>query len=108
MLHSVLKKIKLLRKERNLSQQDVAFVLNMNQSSYAKIENGINKISLENLIKLAEFYSIDITMFFYCQKEILVVEKTNNIQNLLLQLNGKNQNDIQELKNILLSIHDKI
>ncbi len=46
-------RLKLLRKEKGLTQAEVAKVLNTNQSQYGKYENGKTNLSIENAKKLA-------------------------------------------------------
>lgn len=50
--------IKLLRKNRKLSQEDVAKSLGLTRSSYSGYENGVAEPSLENLIRISDYYKI--------------------------------------------------
>ncbi len=50
--------LKLLRKHRDMSQEDVAQQLEMTRSSYSGYENGVAEPSIENLVKLNTFYKI--------------------------------------------------
>ena len=56
----VLQHLKQLRKEKKYTQNYVSNFLGIARGSYAKIENGINKINLENTIKLANLYNVTI------------------------------------------------
>lgn len=56
----VLQHLKELRKEKKYTQKYVSNFLGMSRGSYAKIENGINKINLENALKLANLYNVTI------------------------------------------------
>lgn len=47
-----------IRTSRNLSQEDVAAVLNTTQQQYSKYENGYNEIPVRHVITLCKFYSI--------------------------------------------------
>ncbi len=49
--------LKRLRKERDLSQADVARVLQCTQVAYGMYESGKRRLSIENLIKLANYYN---------------------------------------------------
>lgn len=53
-------RLKLLRKEKGLTQAEVAKVLNTNQSQYGKYENGKTNFSIENAKKLAEYYEVSV------------------------------------------------
>ena len=48
--------LKFLRKERNLTQEDVAKVLNITRQAYNRYENDQRELSLDMLCKLADFY----------------------------------------------------
>ena len=52
------KKIKDLREDNDLTQAEVAKILNISQRGYSHIETGNNDISTENLIKLAKLYNV--------------------------------------------------
>lgn len=45
-----------LRKQHGLTQQDLADRLGMSRQKYARIENGVNDITLNLLVKLAEIF----------------------------------------------------
>ena len=51
-------RLKKLRKEKGLTQADLAKVLNTNQSQYGKYENGKTNLSLENAKILAEYFGV--------------------------------------------------
>lgn len=50
------KRIKQLRQEMNLSQEQLAEKLNVSQNMIAKIECGLRRPSVDFLIELAEFF----------------------------------------------------
>ena len=52
--------LKLLRKRKKLSQEDVAKSLNLTRSSYSGYENNVAQPSLENLILLSGFFKISV------------------------------------------------
>ncbi len=53
-----MKRLKELRKEKNLSQAELAEFINMSQTGYSQYERTTRKISLETLKNLADFYNI--------------------------------------------------
>ena len=53
-------RLKVLRKEKGLTQVDLAKVLNTNQSQYGKYENGKTNLSLENAKILSEYFGVSI------------------------------------------------
>ena len=54
------KRIKQLRKEMNLSQDQLAEKLNVSQNTIAKIECGLRRPSIDFTIELAEFFETSI------------------------------------------------
>ena len=52
------RRLKDLREDHDLSQNDIAKYLFCSQSAYSRIENGIHDIPSIYLIKLAIFYSV--------------------------------------------------
>lgn len=64
MVNGVCEKIRLLRIEKNYSQEYIATMLNMSQSYYGRIENGKSTISVECLFKILFVLEADCTTFF--------------------------------------------
>ncbi|OOF54876.1 helix-turn-helix domain-containing protein [Rodentibacter genomosp. 2] len=58
---SVQDKIRGLREQNRLSQEEMAERLNMSPSGYAKIERGETKLYLEKLEQIAQVFNLDIT-----------------------------------------------
>lgn len=50
----IYEKIRMLRLEKNLSQENIASILNISQPAYQKIECGKTEISAKKLLKLSE------------------------------------------------------
>ena len=67
-------KIRTIREEKKIKQLDIAVRLGIEQSTYAKIENGQIKITVERLFILAKILDVPITYFF---EDIGVNEKNN-------------------------------
>ena len=54
------KRIKDLREDKDLSQKEIAKILNMSQTGYSKYEVGTNDIPTKILIKLVQFYNTSV------------------------------------------------
>lgn len=52
------KRLKDLREDNDLKQEEVAKILNTTKQSYSNYERGYRKLSIEDLIKLADFYNV--------------------------------------------------
>ncbi len=58
-------RLKELREDRDLSQTDLARILNMSQPGYSKYEVGTRSIPIDILEKLADFYDANIDYILY-------------------------------------------
>mgnify|MGYP002519022385 FL=1 len=53
-------RIRNLREDRDLKQQDLADYLNCSQVCYSRYENGQRDIPLETISKIADFYNVSV------------------------------------------------
>lgn len=53
-----LKRLKDLREDNDLTQKEIAIMLNMKQQQYSRYENGEYELPLSCLIKLAKYYNV--------------------------------------------------
>jgi len=51
-------RLKELRKEKELTQQDIADLLKVAKTTYSSYEQGLNKPSIDTLLILAKFYNV--------------------------------------------------
>lgn len=51
-------RLKQLREEKQLTQKEIADLLNIKQNTYSQYETGVHQIPIEFLIKLARFYGV--------------------------------------------------
>ena len=56
----VYSRIRDLREDRDLKQQDLADYLNCSQVCYSRYENGHRDIPLETISKIADFYNVSV------------------------------------------------
>ena len=54
-----LARIRALREDHDYTQAYIASLLNIGQRTYSDYESGKTRIPLESMIKLAEFYNVD-------------------------------------------------
>ncbi len=83
MNNGIADKLVKLRKEFNLSQEDLAKELNLSRQAISKWERGESSPDIDNIIKLAKFYSVSFNYLFgednkqpskIIEKEIIVKE----------------------------------
>ena len=59
------RRIRILRKDRNLTQAELAASVGIQQSDLCRMENGDYKVSLETLFKILSIFQINIAEFFH-------------------------------------------
>ncbi|MFR7820586.1 helix-turn-helix domain-containing protein [Candidatus Pseudoruminococcus sp.] len=57
-------RIKELRKNKDISQEKFALLINMDRTYYASVESGKRNISLENIKKIANGFNISLEELF--------------------------------------------
>ena len=57
---NVYERIRALREDKDLSQSDIAKMLNISQSTYSRYENGNLDIPTEILISLSKYYDVSV------------------------------------------------
>lgn len=65
-----LKRLKDLREDKDLLQKQIAIVLEITRQQYGLYESGQRTITLEKLIKLAEFYNTSIDYILELTDEV--------------------------------------
>lgn len=56
----VYKRIRDLREDKDMTQQQMADILHINRRTYSAYENGINSMTPETLCKIADFHNTSI------------------------------------------------
>lgn len=90
-------RLKELRKEKGLTQAELAKVLNTNQSQYGKYENGKTNLSLENSKILADFFGVSTPYLLGFETKIAINTNTE----IFKQLKSINQLKSQLLSELL-------
>ena len=70
-------RLKDIREDRELTQTQIALILNMKQQQYARYESGINEIPFSYIIKLATFYNVPIDYLANLTDEIKPYKRKN-------------------------------
>jgi transcriptional regulator with XRE-family HTH domain len=96
MLHH---KLKMLRKERGLSQHKVADAIHLTQNAYSNIETGKTKIDIDRLKKLAEFYNKQLTELLEIPD--IVFDTNNNVTKLITDLEEQLKTKDDQIKQLL-------
>lgn len=68
-----LKRIKAYRAYNDMSQQDIAVVLNITKSSYALKEQGVTEFTSSEIGKMAEIFEVDPGDLFRRDKQLAYI-----------------------------------
>ena len=60
--------LKVIRKESNLTQEDVARMLGLTRQAYSHKEKGIRKFSIEEALALSDIFNTDVRNIFLNKK----------------------------------------
>ena len=61
-------KLRPLREEHHLTQQQLANALHMSQNAYSLLENGKTKLDQQRLQQLSDYFNIQVHEFFDCRE----------------------------------------
>lgn len=87
-------KIKLIRTENKLTQEQVANALGITRSAYCGYEIGRRKMSTEMLEKLAKFYRVSINTFFNSDVKTLNDSEHYNEKSMYLSSLSKDEREL--------------
>jgi len=62
------KRLRDLREDRDLTQEDIARILGTSQTMYARYERGASELPIRHLTALADFYKVS-TDYILCRTE---------------------------------------
>lgn len=81
------RKIRRLRKERKLTQNELALRIGIQQSDLSRIERGEYRVSLDTLFRMLAEFKVSVSEFFdennggaVGPREVLMVQQFNNLQ----------------------------
>ena len=73
------RRIRDIREDNDLTQQQIAEILGTSQTMYARYERGANELPIRHLIRLAEYYRLS-TDYLLGVEQKQNVEQIKNIQ----------------------------
>ncbi|OOF85545.1 helix-turn-helix domain-containing protein [Rodentibacter ratti] len=96
-------KIKLLREDRQWTQEEMAQKLSMTTKGYAKIERGETISNLPRIEQIAEVFDMDICeLLAYGEEGKVYINNTdNNLTNSFISL-GNSSDEVQRLQQTIL------
>lgn len=102
------KNIKNIRKNRGITQQQLADLINMHRSNYSKVETGQREISISALAKIAKYFNVSVDDLIQNKNEIPQEIEIKNIGlsekiKLIEQLEDDEQNMVFKFIDSLLT-----
>lgn len=70
-------KLETLRKNKGLTQKDVADILKVNRTTYTKYETGVTEPNVSSLRKLSEIFGVDMNCLLSDDMEIVYVHDSS-------------------------------
>ena len=103
-------KIKQLRQEIGMSQEQFSELLKIGRVAVSQIENGSRKITAEEITKIAKVFNISTDVLLYAKKDIKVIlDETEEINSKKEEIRiNVPQKNLKKFKEVLLYILNKI
>lgn len=103
-------RIKYLRESANLTQIELANILNIQNSTLSQYETGLRTPSDEVKIRIAKYFSVSLDYLMGINNDLEEnqdhQEKTNEIENLLHDLSKENKDKALDYINMLKKLDD--
>ncbi len=106
--HLVGTKIRSLRKDRSLTQADLAHRIGIQQSDLCRMENGEYKVSLETLFKILSIFEMNIADFFNEDSAAVSREREYEFLRQWQKLSPRAQEEVQSYIQFKLQSEEKI
>ena len=96
-------KIRTIREQNALSQEDMATKMNMSVNGYAKIERGETKLRLDKLEQIAQIFNLDIVELLSSdQQNIFLISEHSNLSSNYYGKSSGNDFVIEKLNLIIM------
>ena len=89
-------RIRTLRKDRNLTQAELATSIGIQQSDLCRMENGEYKVSLETLFKILSIFQMNIAEFFHEETPPSFSDKDVDFLRMYQKLDPNSQREVWE------------
>ncbi|PYS95382.1 MAG: hypothetical protein DMF50_09055 [Acidobacteria bacterium] len=101
-------RIRTLRKDRALTQADLASRIGIQQSDLCRMENGEYKVSLETLFKILTIFEMNVAEFFH--EDVSGASKDRDYEFLrqYQRLSPRSQEEAQEFVLFKLQLEEKL
>ena len=101
-------RIRSLRKDRSLTQADLAHRIGIQQSDLCRMENGEYKVSLETLFKILSIFEMNIADFFNEDTAAVSRDREYEFLRQYQRLSPRAQEEIQSFIQFKLQSEEKV
>ena len=101
-------RIRTLRKDRSLTQADLAHRIGIQQSDLCRMENGEYKVSLETLFKILSIFEMNIADFFNEDTSAVSRDREYEFLRQYQRLSPRAQEEIQSFIQFKLQSEEKV
>ncbi len=101
-------RIRSLRKDRTLTQADLAARIGIQQSDLCRMENGEYKVSLETLFKILSIFEMNIADFFHEEISSSVKDHDAELLRQYQRLSPRAQEEVQDFIQFKLLNEDRL
>ena len=101
-------RIRSLRKDRALTQADLAHRIGIQQSDLCRMENGEYKVSLETLFKILSIFEMNIADFFNEEGSGATRDRDYEFARQYQRLSPRAQDEVQDFIQFKLQSEDKV
>jgi len=101
-------RIRSLRKDRSLTQADLAHRIGIQQSDLCRMENGEYKVSLETLFKILSIFEMNIADFFNEDTSAVSRDREYEFLRQYQRLSPRAQEEIQSFIQFKLQSEEKV
>ena len=101
-------RIRSLRKDRALTQADLAHRIGIQQSDLCRMENGEYKVSLETLFKILSIFEMNIADFFNEDASGTMRDREFEFLRQYQRLSPRAQEEVQNFVQFKLQLEDKV
>ena len=101
-------RIRALRKDRDLTQADLAARIGIQQSDLCRMENGEYKVSLETLFRILSVFEMNIAEFFHEEVPGALRERDAEVLRLFHRLSPRCQEEALDYMQFKLQFEDRL
>jgi transcriptional regulator with XRE-family HTH domain len=101
-------RIRSLRKDRDLTQADLASRIGIQQSDLCRMENGEYKVSLETLFRILSVFEMNIAEFFHEDLTGTVKDRDAELLRQFHRLGPRSQEEVLDFMLFKLQVEDKL